>query len=107
MTEGEHWVKANKGGIFTPNPLLFNEIRPKGEEVNIKTQKHWTRAHDARTRTWRFVHGFSAHLPLFRNPGLRLVPSRVPFGFHLSADEEKRVLVKKSELKVAFARKMP
>lgn len=107
MAEGEHWVKENRGGIFTHNPLFFSEIHPKGEEVNIKTQKHWTRAHDARTRTWRFVHGFSAHLPLFRNPFLGLVPSRVPFGFRLSADEEKRVLVKKSEHKVAFARKIP
>lgn len=44
MTEGEHRVKENKGGIFTPNTLLFNAIQAKGEEVNIKTQKHWTRA---------------------------------------------------------------
>jgi hypothetical protein len=107
MTEGEHRVKENKGGIFTPNTLLFNAIQAKGEEVNIKTQKHWTRAHDARTRAWRFVHGFSAHLPLFRNSLLRLVPSPLPFVFRQSADEEKRVLIKKSELKVAFARKMP
>ena len=46
MTEGEHRVKENKGEAFTPNTLLFNAIQAKGEEVNIKTQKHWTRARE-------------------------------------------------------------
>ena len=61
-----------KGEAFTHNSHLLNDLRPKGEEVKAKIEKHWTRAR-AREGNWKALRLIRIGSPLPLAPHWRFV----------------------------------